>query len=142
VHDVAGFQSPNMNSFNHYSLGSVGEWLYRYVAGIDLGTPGYDHIVIRPRLGGGLTHASGDYDSVRGRISSSWKFEDGLFSLEVLVPPNTTATVHVPSADGISEGGRSVEEADGVKLLRAGEGETVLSVGSGRYEFSGRMARG
>ena len=43
-----GFQSPNMNSFNHYSLGSVGEWLYRYVAGIDFGAPGYGRIVIRP----------------------------------------------------------------------------------------------
>ena len=68
-----GFQSPNMNSFNHYSLGSVGEWLYRYVAGIDLGAPGYGRILIRPRPGGGLTHARGGYDSVRGRISSSWK---------------------------------------------------------------------
>ena len=134
-----GFQSPNMNSFNHYSLGSVGEWLYRYVAGIDLGSPGYGHIVIRPRPGGDLTHARGEYDSVRGRISSSWKIEDGLFSLEVLIPPNTTATVHVPSTDGVSEGGRPVEEADDVGLLRAGEGETVVCVGSGRYGFSGRM---
>src|SRR5215212_7114068 len=137
-----GFQSPNMNSFNHYSLGSVGEWLYRYVAGIDLGAPGYGHIVIRPRPGGGLTHARGEYDAVRGRISSSWQIEGDLFSLEVLVPPNTAATVHVPSTEGVSEGGRSVEEADGVKLLRAGEGETVVSVGSGRYEFAGRMKRG
>jgi alpha-L-rhamnosidase len=137
-----GFQSPNMNSFNHYSLGSVGEWLYRYVAGIDLGTPGYGRIVIRPRPGGGLRHARGDYDSVRGRISSSWKIEDDRFVLEVLVPPNTTATVHVPSTEGVSEGGKPVGEAGGVELLRAGEDETVVSVGSGRYEFSGRLARG
>src|SRR5829696_4798930 len=137
----AGFQSPNMNSFNHYSLGSVGEWLYRYVAGIDLGTPGYGHILIRPRPGGSLTHASGEYDSVRGRISSSWKIEGDWFVLEVLIPPNTAATVHVPSTDDISEGGRPVDEADGVEFLRTGEGETVLSVGSGRYEFAGRMAR-
>jgi alpha-L-rhamnosidase len=138
----AGFQSPNMNSFNHYSLGSVGEWLYRYVAGIDLGAPGFGRIVIRPRPGGNLTHASGEYDSVRGRISSSWKIEDDRFVLETLIPPNTTATVHVPSTDDVSEGGRPVDEADGVEFLRAGEGETVLSVGSGRYEFEGRMARG
>ena len=137
----AGFQSPNMNSFNHYSLGSVGEWLYRYVAGIDLGTPGYGHILIRPRPGGSLTHASGEYDSVRGRISSSWKIEGDRFVLEALIPPNTTATVHVPSTEDISEGGRPVDEADGVEFLRTGEGETVLSVGSGRYEFAGRMAR-
>jgi alpha-L-rhamnosidase len=137
-----GFQSPNMNSFNHYSLGSVGEWLYRYVAGIDLGAPGYGHIVIRPYPGGDLTFARGEYDAVRGRISSSWQIEGDLFSLEVRVPPNTAATVHVPSTEGVSEGGRPVEEADGVELLRTGGGETVVSVGSGRYEFSGRMARG
>jgi alpha-L-rhamnosidase len=137
-----GFQSPNMNSFNHYSLGSVGEWLYRYVAGIDLGAPGYGRIVIRPRPGGNLTHASGAYDSVRGRISSSWKIEDNRFVLETLIPPNTTATVHVPSTDDVSEGGRPVDEADGVEFLRAEKGETVLAVGSGHYEFASRMAQG
>jgi Bacterial alpha-L-rhamnosidase C-terminal domain len=131
-----------MNSFNHYSLGSVGEWLYRYVAGIDLGAPGYGRTVIRPRHGGNLTHASAQYDSVRGRISSSWKIENDRFVLEALIPPNTTATVHVPSTDDISEGGRPLDEAEGVEFLRAGEGETVLSVGSGRYEFAGKMARG
>jgi alpha-L-rhamnosidase len=137
-----GFQSPNMNSFNHYSLGSVGEWLYRYVAGIDLEAPGYGRIIIRPRPGGNLTHASGTYDSVRGTISSSWKIEAGRFVLEALIPPNTTATVHVPSTDDVTEGGSPVDEADGVEFVRAGEGETVLAVGSGRYEFDGRMARG
>src|ERR671921_736116 len=137
-----GFQSPNMNSFNHYSLGSVGEWLYRYVAGIDLEAPGYGRTVIRPRPGGNLTHASAQYDSVRGRISSFWKIEDDRFVLQVLIPPNTTATIHIPCTDDVSEGGRPVDEAAGVEFLRAGEGETVLSVGSGRYEFAGRMARG
>jgi alpha-L-rhamnosidase len=137
-----GFQSPNMNSFNHYSLGSVGEWLYRYVAGIDLGTPGYGHIVVRPRPGGGLTHARAEYDSVRGKISSSWKLEDGQVVLELTIPPNTTAAVHVPSTDGVSEGGRPVDEAEGVEFVRAGDGETVLSVGSGRYEFAGKVVRG
>ncbi len=139
-----GFQSPNMNSFNHYSLGSVGEWLYRYVAGIDLDPDGvgYERILIRPRPGGSLTHASAEYDSVRGRISSSWRIEDGRFVLQVLIPPNTKATVHVPSTDDVSEGGRPVREADGVEFVRAGEEETVLSVGSGRYEFEGRMERG
>ena len=137
-----GFQSPNMNSFNHYSLGSVGEWLYRYVAGIDLGTPGYSHIVIHPRPGGGLTHARGEYDSVRGRISSAWEIEDDRFVLEVTIPPNTTATVHVPVGDGVSEGGRPVEEVEGIEFLSAGAGETVLAVGSGRYEFAGMVARG
>jgi alpha-L-rhamnosidase len=140
-----GFQSPNMNSFNHYSLGSVGEWLYRYVAGIDLDpqTSGYGRIVIRPHPGGGLTHARGEYDSVRGKIVSAWSLEGDRFELEVTIPPNTTATVHVPAANGaeVTEGGSPLEEAEGVEPLRADGEEAVLSVGSGRYRFAGRMAR-
>ncbi len=64
-----GFQSPEMNSFNHYSLGSVGEWLYRFVLGIDLapGAAGFDRLVIRPHPGGSLTYARGSFRSVRGR---------------------------------------------------------------------------
>jgi alpha-L-rhamnosidase len=143
--EETGFQSPNMNSFNHYSLGSVGEWLYRYVAGIDLDPtkPGYERIVIRPRPGGGLTRAKGEYDSVRGRIASAWSIEGDRFKLEVIIPPNTTATVHVPAANGarVSEGGGPVEEAEHVEALRADGEEAILSVGSGRYQFVGRVAR-
>ncbi len=139
-----GFQSPNMNSFNHYSLGSVGEWLYRYVAGIDLDpkTAGYGRIVIHPHPGGGLTHARGEYDSVRGKIVSSWSIEGEQFNLGVTVPPNTTATVHLPvdPGAGISEGGRPVERTEGVEVLRMDEGEVVVTVGSGAYEFVGRVA--
>jgi alpha-L-rhamnosidase len=140
-----GFQSPNMNSFNHYSLGSVGEWLYRYVAGIDLDsqTAGYSRIVIRPYPGGGLTHARGEYDSVRGKIVSAWSIEGDQFNLGVTIPPNTTAAVHVPVEDGagISESSKPVEQAEGVKVLRTGEGEVVLAVGSGDYEFVGKIAQ-
>ena len=140
-----GFQSPNMNSFNHYSLGSVGEWLYRYVAGLDLDpqTAGYGRIVIRPRPGGGLTHARGEYDSVRGRIVSAWSLEGDRFKLRVEIPPNTTATVYVPAEGGagISEGGNPVEQAEGVRILGMEHGEGVLAVGSGTYEFVGRVSR-
>src|SRR5215204_868635 len=134
-----GFQSPNMNSFNHYSLGSVGEWLYRYVAGIDAETPGFDRIFIRPRPGGSLTHARARYDSVRGRIESGWNISDGQFRLRVTIPANATATVHVPSAEAadVTEGGKPAEKAEGVELLRREDGATVFAVGSGEYEFVG-----
>ena len=138
-----GFQSPNMNSFNHYSLGSVGEWLYRYVGGIDAETPGFGRILIHPRPGGSLTHARAEYDSVRGEIVSAWSIEDDQFNLGVTIPPNTKATVHMPveGGAGISESGKPVEQAEGVKILRLEEGEVVLAVGSGHYEFVGRVAR-
>src|SRR6185437_15970733 len=67
-----GFQDPGMNSFNHYSLGSVGEWMFATVAGIDLSEPGFKHILIKPIPGGSLTYAKASYDSIRGRIESGW----------------------------------------------------------------------
>src|SRR5215218_5640115 len=86
-------RSPKMNSLNHYSLGSVGEWLYRYVAGIDLNPEGagYERILIRPRPGGGPTHARVGYDSIRGLTSSGWEISDGELRLRVKVPANATA---------------------------------------------------
>jgi hypothetical protein len=73
-------------------------------------------------------------------VDGPGKIEDDRFILKALIPPN--ATVHVPCSDDVTEGGKLVDEADGVEFVRAGEGETVLAVGSGRYEFEGRMARG
>ena len=138
-----GFQSPNMNSFNHYSLGSVGEWLYRHVAGIDqeARSSGYKHIVIHPHPGGGLTSARAEYDSVSGRIASEWEIIDGTFQLRVTIPANTTATVHVPARDGgaITESDHPLEQAEGVELLRLEDGVAVVAVGSGRYEFVGSV---
>ncbi len=138
-----GFQSPNMNSFNHYSLGSVGEWLYRHVAGIDQEprSSGYKHIVIHPHPGGALTSARAEYDSVRGRIASEWEIVDGTFRLRATIPANTTATVHVPAPYGgaITESDHPPERAEGVELLRLEDGEAVVAVGSGRYEFVGSV---
>ena len=132
-----GFQSPNMNSFNHYSLGSVGEWLYRYVAGIDAAEPGYGHVVIRPHPGGKLRWARASYESVRGPITSAWELSDGTFRLRASIPPNTTATVHLPAApDRIEEGGIPLQEAEGIEVVKKGKGHTTLKVGSGEYEFT------
>jgi len=78
-----------MNSFNHYALGSVGEWIWRHVVGlnVDEESPAFKHFVIHPRPGGGLTWARGEYDSIRGKISSSWAVHDALFTLDVSIPP-------------------------------------------------------
>ena len=95
-----GFQSPEMNSFNHYSLGSVGEWLYRYMLGIDQqpGTAGFGRLLLRPHPGGTLRWARGSYQSVRGTISTSWEHASDQFTYRIQLPPNTTAAVHIPSS--------------------------------------------
>lgn len=135
-----GFQNPGMNSFNHWAFGSVGEWMWRHLAGInpDEEHPGFKHFRIQPLPGGGLRSAKGEYRSIRGRILSSWRIAGGRFTLDVTIPPNTTATVVVPSEDSsrITEGELPVEKRQGVRFLRHENGASVFLVESGRYTFN------
>jgi len=135
-----GFQDPGMNSFNHYAFGSVGEWLFRFVAGIDLDpeVPGYKRIIIRPHPGVGLEYARAEYDSIRGRIISGWKLEDGKLILNVIIPANTTALIYVPAEDlsQVTESGKPAEDSTGVKFLRMEKGRAVFEAVSGTYTFS------
>jgi alpha-L-rhamnosidase len=142
-----GFQNPGMNSFNHYSLGSCGQWLFDSAAGIGLDPekPGFRHIIIHPRVGGGLTSASASLRSLRGLIASSWSLKDGTCTLDVTLPANTTATVYVPAANaaavqesGQPAAGRFAAPAEGVKWLRAEGPEAVFEVQSGVYRFTAR----
>lgn len=134
-----GFANPAMNSFSHYSFGSVCEWLFASVAGIDTEGPGFYRILIRPHLGGsGITSARATYDSIRGRIVSAWEIEDGRLRLSVTIPANTEATVRVPTidAEGVTEGGRPTGEAEGVRFVRRTGSYAVFEVGSGDYVFA------
>lgn len=137
-----GFGNEGMNSFNHYSLGSVGEWMYRYISGIEIDpeNPGYKHIIIQPHIGGGLTWANGIYDSLYGRVVSNWKIEDDGLYLKVEIPPNTTATAYLPKGkEGIIlEGGKPIEKTDGAILLKEDDEKFVLEFGSGQYCFYSR----
>jgi alpha-L-rhamnosidase len=134
-----GFQDKGMNSFNHYAIGAVGEWVHRVILGInnDDEHPAYEHFIIRPLPGGGLKWARGSYDSIRGRIESSWGTTPTGLKLGITVPANTTATVYVPARDGatVKESGRPVDSSTGVRFLRRENGASVFLVGSGRYSF-------
>lgn len=125
-----GFQTPSMNSFNHYSLGSVGEWMYRYMGGIeaDPSAPGFRRAIIQPRPGGRITTVEASYDSLYGTYESAWSLDaDGVFKLRVTVPANATAIVRVPGS-GIVADGRPAEA-----------GESSFELGSGAYEFESRL---
>lgn len=130
-----GFQNPGMNSFNHWAIGAVGEWMWRNIAGInpEEAAPGFKHFTIRPQPGGGLSWATCSYESIRGRIASAWRMENGTFTLKVTVPPNTTAEVYLPARDQQSASVRdSPAEA---RFLRMEDRAAVYAVGSGSYEF-------
>ncbi|MGI8446574.1 MAG: family 78 glycoside hydrolase catalytic domain [Streptosporangiaceae bacterium] len=140
-----GFQSASMNSFNHYALGSVGEWLYRFVLGIgqEPGSAGFQRLVIRPHPGGSLRSARGSYQSVRGLIRSEWQLDGDRFRLRVEIPPNAVASVRVPSADGRRVRDAAGREPAGVASFPGARGaaEAVFAVGSGTHEFTGPAVR-
>jgi alpha-L-rhamnosidase len=122
------------NSFNHYAFGAVGEWMYDALGGIalDAQAPAGRHVVVRPRPGGGVTFARARYESLYGPITTDWRRDARGFRLKVSIPPNATATVILPVAGRVSEGGQPVERAAGVRVVRAGE----LAIESGAYDFS------
>jgi alpha-L-rhamnosidase len=135
-----GFQDPGMNSFAHYSFGAVYQWMVENIGGIRSDGPSYKHLIIAPQLDGRLTHATVGYDSIRGHIESVWKRDGDKFILDVTIPANTTATVHLPmnpsaNSGTITESGQPLESAKGVKLLRRENDCAVLELESGSYHF-------
>ena len=138
-----GFQDPGMNSFNHYSLGSCGEYLFGGIGGIRLASPGYQRIVISPVIHDGLDWAKASYNSIHGTIATDWKRQGDRVELTVVIPANTTATVCVPATDaaGVTESGRPASQAVGVKFLRAADGLAEFEVGSGTYKFAAESNR-
>jgi alpha-L-rhamnosidase len=132
-------RDPSMNSFNHYANGAIGDWMYRNIAGInnDPGSPGYAHIVIRPRPRGGFTSAAATFNSVHGTIECSWNFRGGKFTMMLRIPVNVTAAVYIPAHDEkqVTEGRRSASSAEGVEFVRCENESALFSVGSGCYYF-------
>jgi len=142
THDK-GFQDPKMNSFNHYAYGAIGAWMYAIIGGIDLdpNQPGYKHIIMHPRPGGGLTYAMAELQSPYGSIRSAWTQENQRFDWKVTVPANSAATVYVPakSVSGVMESGQTLESAKGITFLRLDNGFAVLHLASGDYNFSSQL---
>jgi alpha-L-rhamnosidase len=129
----------SMNSFNHYSLGSCGHWFYAYAAGIDQqpDSAGFERLEIRPHVGGGLTAARATYRSIHGEIVSAWAINGGTLSVDITIPVNTWAYVHLPvsSDKDVRESGRPLDEVEGATALRK-NGELTLRVESGTFRFT------
>ena len=132
-----GFHKDSTNSLNHYAYGSVGEWMFSTIAGIELLEPGYKLIKIHPQPGGGLKHAKGEYLSIRGQIASSWRLNDGRFELDVTIPANTRAVITIPTNDpgSLTESFWPVEDRTDFETVEKQDGSVVMTVGSGKYHF-------
>lgn len=125
------FQDEEMNSFNHYAYGAIGEWMYKNIGGIDQkeGSSGYKNITIAPKPGGGITRSSIEFESVYGTIACHWYIDIKKMIMNVVVPPNTNAEVVFPD---IRKG--DIFES-GTNITAAVQGNTY-PIGSGKYSFT------
>jgi hypothetical protein len=129
-----------MNSFAHYAIGAVGEWMYDTMLGIRPTSPGFATIDIAPKPGPGITWAKGSHHSIRGTIESGWEVAGDETRYRIVIPPNVKARVVLPAQgpDRVMESGKPVGEAQGVSLAPGLSGLVVLNVGSGEYAFTVR----
>ena len=129
-----------VDSRSHVGFGSIGEWFLNGLAGIqyDPARPGFKHAIIRPFIPTDMKHLTASSESVYGKIVVRWQKKDGVLSLGVSVPPNTTATLFLQAEkpDAITESGRPLAGAPGVRLLGTEGGEVSLALGSGIYSFA------
>jgi len=127
----------NISSFNHYAFGCVGDWMYRFVAGLDKDQPGYKHIIIKPDPHENLTHARASYQSVYGEIISGWELQQGRMRVQATIPPNTTASVRLPCAElgTILESDVDVQASSDIFSITQDGDNVTLEVGSGSYVF-------
>ncbi|MES2332128.1 MAG: family 78 glycoside hydrolase catalytic domain [Bacteroidota bacterium] len=155
------FQVPSMNSYNHYSYGAIGDWMYRVMVGLDTyeDGPGYKHIKVQPHIGGGFTNASASLQTYYGVLSSSWKIEGNKIVMDVEIPANTRATIFVPaenSADvaefqewkgtvykGTVYNSNNTSMLDNTSTspapvggVKSKEGYFAVETGSGKYRFT------
>ncbi|THU38378.1 alpha-L-rhamnosidase [Niastella caeni] len=132
------FQTPGMNSFNHYAYGAIGDWMYRVIAGLDTyeDGPGYKHIKIQPHIGGGLTKAAATLKTYYGTASSSWTINENELILEVEIPANSNADIYIPAvnAGDIRENGKAISEQRELQVTRKDQ-YVVVKTGSGKYRF-------
>ena len=128
-----GFGPVDMNSFNHYSFGAIEEWMFSYMLGIQPveTDPGYHSFVLAPRVGGTFSFVRGHYDSVYGRIESSWqRLKDGSVRFDFTVPANTHAHLTLPLRDETE-----VEIVTGSEYAVPTEQLGCYSLPSGKYTF-------
>jgi alpha-L-rhamnosidase len=138
--------SENTYSHNHPMFGSISEWFFKWLGGIqpDPDAVGFDRIVIRPQVVDGLAWVRSSYRSVRGEIVSNWSRTGEAIEWQVTVPANATATVVLPAddLDQIEEGRTTLvpaRRAEGVRDARMAGNTAMFTVGSGAYRFVRRV---
>lgn len=141
-------EGPGMNSRNHFALGSVGEWYYAYLAGLqpDPERPGFRHVVVAPHPIEGLQWAEASIQTMYGQLTNRWEMINGQFRLDISVPANCSAEVHIPVTHGDAanimvgktlflDRGKIVTQVEGVRFKSSTQQRIVLYTGAGSYHI-------
>ena len=102
------FDESGMNSLNHYAYGSVGDWMYRKVAGLSQLEPGYKKFQVKPMFVKGIEEWGTEFESVYGKIVAKTSCKNGKIHVHVEVPANTTAVIILPEKEEVQEVGSGV----------------------------------
>jgi len=134
---------PDQNSLNHPMFGSVSEWYYRSLVGINPKPDayGFDKIYIKPFIVGDLSAVDGYYQSIRGNIKSSWTLNDDSLELDIVIPPNIDADIHVPTSDPdlIRFDGKRASEIKTLEFIGYDNGFAVYHAGNGKYHILSKL---
>lgn len=132
-----GFQVPNMNSFNHYAYGAIGEWMFEWMGGIaaDGETTACKHFILRPTVGGGLTHCNTRYHAPRGEIISNWRVDSNGTSYTFKVPANTSATLELAAKQSTRFQINGKDISPDRLIQKYGGTRAIFSIGSGDYKI-------
>ena len=125
------FDESGMNSLNHYAYGSIGDWMYRKIAGINQLEPGYKKILIRPMFVKGIDEAGAELESPYGKIACRYSCKDGKIRIHVEIPANTTAVIILPEKEGEIETGSGVYDY---------EYDTATSLKAERFSMDSTLA--
>lgn len=132
------FWSDDMNSFNHYAYGAIGEWLLRTAAGIDIERPAYKEIRLNPQLDQRLSYVKATQETMYGTIHSSWERQaDNTVAFNFTIPANTSAVIEFPvPSSAVFANGVPLEKCEEGWLVSETEAGTILHIESGTYCFS------
>jgi len=130
-------------SQNHFMLGQITEWFYHDLAGIQPipSAPGFRQFIIKPAVVGDIKGVTARYDSVSGLICSSWLREGSVLTLNITIPPNTSATIYVPTVDPstVLESDHLANSALGLTFIQFDNGAAVFAADSGNYRFTASL---
>ncbi|BBH22732.1 alfa-L-rhamnosidase [Paenibacillus baekrokdamisoli] len=147
IKEDGSFWSADMNSFNHYAYGAVGEWLYRIAGGVDTSEdrPGYKHAILAPKPWDGISFARTTHQSQYGEVALEWHRDDaaGTMKVELTIPTNTTASVELPYAQlsDVQESGAPLVGSSLADVSSQAGSEVRLELGSGNYRFEYAITR-